>query len=365
MPDRLKDLYLTRDSIGSFATLLKNASDKFDHDGFLQSVFNDEWKHLELKGRMHHIAVCLGKHLSLPYPQALKILEKVAPSVHGFEVMVMPDFVETFGLEDPALSLAALGFFTRFGSSEFAIRPFLIRYPEQALHAMHQWARDPEYKIRRLASEGSRPRLPWAMALPAFKKDPGPVLAILERLKNDPSEVVRRSVANNLNDIAKDHPDVVLDVCKRWKGVSSETDALLRHACRVLLKKGNREALRLFGFIQKGKRINVKLALQKKRIPLGGSLEFTCTFVIQGKGEQKVRLDYAISFAKKSGKLSRKVFKFSEKKYAPGKYTIRKSHSFRDLSTRRHYPGRHTIAAIANGNESGHMDFVVTPSSRP
>jgi 3-methyladenine DNA glycosylase AlkC len=365
MAQRLKDLYLTRESIGSLAETLKTAAPAFDRDGFLRDVFDHQWKTLELKGRMHRVAQCLGSHLPLPYPQALKVLEKIAPSVHGFEAMALPDFVETYGLDDPEHSLLALGLFTRFGSSEFAIRPFLIRYPEKALTAMHRWAKDPDPRVRRLASEGCRPRLPWAMALPVFKQDPAPVLAILEQLKNDPSEDVRRSVANNLNDVARDNPDAVLRVCARWRGISSETDALLRHACRGLLKRGNRKALKLFGFDHKTSARVSRLNLDRARVPIGGRVSATFALSVGGKGQQKIRLEYAVDFAKKAGKTSRKVFKLSERWYEPGKYTVKKNHSFKNLSTRKHYPGPHRFSVIVNGRENAAAKFIVTASSRP
>lgn len=364
MAQRLKDLYLTRESVGKLAAAIRIVSQNFEADRFLRDVFNPEWKNLELLGRMHHISRCLGKHLRLPYDQALRVLEKAAPSVQGWEVMVFPDFVEMFGQDDPDRSIPALGFFTRFGSAEFAIRPFLICHPARAMAAMHRWALDPEPKVRRLASEGSRPKLPWAIALPAFKVDPTPVLEILEKLKDDPSEDVRRSVANNLNDISKDHPGVLLDVCRRWMGNSPRTDALLKHACRGLLKKGNREALRRFGFVLRGSAKVEGLLLAKKRVSIGGRLAFGFTLVVGGKERRKIRLEYAIDYAKNSGKTSRKVFHLSEKRHTPGRVPIRREHAFKNLTTRRHYPGQHRITIIVNGRDAASSTFVLSASRR-
>ena len=139
--------------------------------------------------------------------------------------------------------MKAIEFITQFITCEFAVRPFLLKYGDKMMNQMRAWSLHKSHKVRRLASEGSRPRLPWAMAIPALKKNPMPVLTILENLKNDPSESVRRSVANNLNDISKDRPGMVLKIANAWKGQNKETDAIVRHGCRTLLKHGHPEVL--------------------------------------------------------------------------------------------------------------------------
>ena len=197
---------------------------------------------------MRHITGALHEVLPADFPRALTILREVAPGYCDFDGMVFSDYVAQYGQDHWDMSLAALREFTQYISAEFAIRPFLRHDAGRALTAMREWARDPHPAVRRLASEGSRPRLPWGISLPAFKRDPRPLLPILDQLKSDPDESVRRSVANNLNDIAKDHPDWVLDLAEAWYGRTNQVDAVLKHGCRTLLKAGNTRALRLFGF---------------------------------------------------------------------------------------------------------------------
>ncbi|MDX2030974.1 MAG: DNA alkylation repair protein [Blastocatellia bacterium] len=329
----------------------------FDRAHFLARVFDDAWEARELKARMRHAALCLGQTLPPSYAQALKILRQVAPQFSGFDGMLFSEFVEAHGLEDWERSLAALEFFTRFGSAEFAVRPFLHRDPERAMAWMLRWAESEDQHVRRLASEGCRPRLPWAMALPKFKADPTPILRVLEKLKDDASEYVRKSVANNLNDISKDHPALMIEVCERWHGHSPRTDWIVKHACRGLLKARHERALRLFGFGDDGQAEATKLKLNRKRLIIGEDLTFSFELQVGGTSERRLRLEYTIDFVKASGKTSKKVFQLAEKTYAAGSYALRKTHATADLTTRKHYPGVHQLTIIINGRESAAASF--------
>lgn len=222
---------------------------------------------------------------------------------------------------------------------------------------MFLWSKHSNKWVRRLASEGSRPRLPWAMALPSLKDDPDPILPILKNLRNDSSETVRRSVANNLNDISKDNPEIVIDIARKWFGLSKDTDALVKHACRTLLKRGDSQTLKLFGFgndkISLG---NFKITTPEVRI--GEALLFS--FSIQNKDDKHnlVRLEYGLYYKKKNGELSRKVFKISERSIEPGKkYEIEKKQSFKRITTRKFYVGTHRVSIIINGRESETKEF--------
>ena len=361
MAERLKERFFTTTSITEFADAIAGVSPVFDREGFLECIYDADWEERELKDKMHHTTRCLHAALPLPYPEALDVLRKAAPSVKGFEALVFPDFVEMYGLDYPDLSLEALGYFTRFGSAEFAVRPFLIQDLGRGISYLLKWADDPDENVRRLASEGCRPRLPWAIALNDLKADPGPILPVLEKLKDDPSEMVRRSVANNLNDISKDHPDLVLDVCRRWYGVSERTDALLKHACRGLLKAGNPAALHIFGF-DAPEQVSVEgLSVESKQFPIGGTLSFGFTLQVQGDTACSVRLEYVIGYRKANGSRSKKVFKHSERTYEPGTYTIKKRHTMQDMSTRRHYPGEHHLWIHVNGHPKADTSFVLEP----
>jgi 3-methyladenine DNA glycosylase AlkC len=322
----------------------------FDQVGFNQSVFSSDWPTLELKQRMRRISSRLHQFLPMSYRRQLKILAQVAPKFGGLEGMFLPDFVEQFGLEQVEDSLPALERFTQFSSSEFAIRPFLLRHPTRTLEQLVQWATHPSEHVRRLASEGCRPRLPWAMALPEFKRNPSPILPILEQLKADSSDYVRRSVANNLNDIAKDHPELVLELGKTWLGKHPQTDALIKHACRTLLKRGNAHAMALFGFDQCLDANVTKLQCTPRTMPLGSTLEFSFQVQLNGTTPATTRLEYAIDFVKANGSTRRKVFHLSQSSLAPKEIkSFDRKHRFTDFTTRKHYPGRHTLTILVNG----------------
>jgi len=318
-------------------------------------MFDESFEEKELLDKMKHTTKCLRDTLPKSYKEALDILIRAAPQVKGFEAMALPDFVATYGMDDWDLSLSALGHFTKYYSSELAIRPFLDKNPEKGMACMMAWAADKDAKVRRLASEGCRPRLPWAMALPKFKKDPSLILPILEKLKDDSSEDVRRSVANNLNDISKDNPDLALEICEKWHGQSEKVDKIVKHACRTLLKAGDKRALAIFGYSDPSLIGVENLSFDKKVLSIGNNLIFS--FDINVEKKSKVRLEYAVYFVKAKGKLSKKVFKITEKEYESGTFTITRKQSFQEQTTRKHYPGTHQISIIANGEEKAKASF--------
>lgn len=351
MAEQLKTMFLTAESIDALAETILRFYPAFDKERFIGLVFDDQWENKELKQRMHHTAVCLHQTLPPAYPEALEILKEAAPHVKGFEAMALPDFVETYGQDQWDLSLPALGHFTRYSSSEFAIRPFLDKDPGKTMEYMMAWAQDENHMVRRLASEGCRPRLPWAMALPKFKKDPRPILPILEILKNDPSETVRRSVANNLNDISKDNPDLTLETCEKWQGQGDNTDRIIKHACRTLLKAGDKRAMVLFGYCNPAKITIANLTLDNPKPKMGDDVHFTFDMIIDEQKNSSVRLEYAVYFMKANGKLAKKVFKITENSYGPGTHSFKRKHWFKNMSTRKHYPGEHRVSVIINGEE--------------
>ena len=220
---------------------------------FIQNIFTADFEAMEWKQRMKHTTQVLHQFLPADYPQTVRLFEKIINQLRldfgedKLEFMFFPDYIETYGLHDFENSVKALAFVTQFVSCEFAVRPFILQYGERMLAQMTAWSLHENYKVRRLASEGTRPRLPWAMAIPELKRNPTPILPLLENLKNDPSAWVRRSVANNLNDIAKDHPEVLLAIATKWKNSSPETNAIIKHGCRTLLKQGHPEILNYFG----------------------------------------------------------------------------------------------------------------------
>ncbi len=347
MPEPLKNLYTT-ELIGQLSDEIAARYPAFDRPAFEQSIFDTDWAAKELKQRMRHIANCLHHFLPDSYPVAIDILKPVSEKFNGFEYMFFQDFVECYGLDDFETSMQALAHFTKFSSSEFAVRVFILQNEKRMMKQMQKWSNDKNPHLRRLASEGCRPRLPWAMSLPGFKKNPAPVFKILKRLMNDDSDYVRRSVANNLNDISKDHPEQVLDWAKNWSGKHTGSDWIIKHACRSLLKQGHPDALTLFGY---RKPVDIRLTgfkLQNEVLP-GKKLQFSFQLHTDKKKLGRLRMEYAIGFMKANGMQSQKVFKIGEADYPQQQKFVEKYYSFKPISTRRYYPGEHTLSILVNG----------------
>lgn len=360
MSSLLKDRY-SPDYVKRLAAAVSEVWPRFDSSGYARTVLGDGWAGLELKQRMRRLSSTLHRFLPIPYARQIAVLEKAAPPFGGFEGMLFPDFVEQFGLDDFDTSVRALVWFTQFSSSEFAVRPFVIRYGARMMAVMRRWASHDNEHVRRLASEGCRPRLPWAMALPEFKRDPSSVLPILDALKADASDYVRRSVANNLNDIAKDHPEVVLGVARRWLGKRKITDALVKHACRTLLKRGDTRALELFGYRRTAGVKVTGLRLSTAKLGIGDDLRFQFVLSPGARRPVALRLEYAVDFVKASGRASRKVFKITEGVFVPGKpREFDRKHRFRDFATRKHHPGEHRLSILVNGEVSAEGRLMLT-----
>ena len=361
MAEPLKNLY-NAELVDGLCGRLVDQWAPFDAEGFRQRVFEDPWESLELKERMARISESLAEYLPDDYEEALEILKPVSEHFSGFEYMFFPGFVELKGLDKFEPSVAALEHVTPFSSSEFAVRPFIVRYGASMMERMEAWADSPNEHVRRLASEGCRPRLPWAMALPEFKKDPTPVLPILEKLRHDPSEYVRRSVANNVNDIAKDHPDLVVDLARRWLGETEEgldLYRLVKHGCRTLLKAGHPEAMGFFGFADPA-HLTVQNLTVSESVVFGEALEFSFDLLSQDGALGKVRLEYGIDFVKKNGSRSRKVFKISEVDMDESSKTVHRRHVLKKISTRVYYPGVQGLGILINGKELAAGSFELT-----
>ncbi|QGY43404.1 DNA alkylation repair protein [Maribellus comscasis] len=349
MPEKLKDILFPKEKVELFGRVLKEEYPPFDSENFVASVCDKNWPARELKEKMRHTTLCLHKYLPDDFSEAVKTLQNIVPKVTGFEAIVLPDYIEVYGIDYPEISVPALGVLTTCGSSEFGIRPFLNKDLISTMKYMLVWADNEDFKVRRFASEGCRPRLPWASGVPALKKDPSLILPILEKLKDDPEEFVRKSVANNLNDISKDHPELVLDICERWQGNSKNTDWIIKHACRTLLKQGNNRAMLLFGFANPEQMQIKELQFSSLSPAIGDEISFSFNLNLKTKKKQKVRLEYIVHFVKKTGKTSPKVFQMKEVLLAPGIHPIQKKHSFANMSTRKHFSGEHKFQLVVNG----------------
>lgn len=347
-----------KDFVSLLSSSIKNNYVDFDQKQFILSVFDEDFEARELKQRMRHISQCLKTSLPQDFVLASNILVAIADRLSGLANMVLPDFIEVYGLEHYDQSIKALEEFTKYGSSEFAVRPFLIRYPDEMMNQMLVWSKSSNEHVRRLASEGSRPRLPWAMALPHLKSCPNSLTAILEQLKDDASEYVRRSVANNINDISKDNPNYVLDLLEAWVGHSKNRDWLIKHASRTLLKSGDSRALALFGYSDVS-RVELKDFYVDSKVKLGDKISFSFE-ILSKKDLGKLRLEFAIYFQKKNKKLSKKVFKISESDCKTKSKKVDKYFSFRQITTRVYYLGQHELSIIVNGKEFPKKEFLLT-----
>jgi 3-methyladenine DNA glycosylase AlkC len=357
---QIKD-QLNPESVAALADALQRSHPALDRKAFVAQVFDAAWPDRELKQRIRHITTVLHGLLPADYRTALNILRRAMPQVEGLAQWVFCDYVETYGLDDWEASIPALEVFTQRMSAEFAIRPFVVRYPERTMAQMLAWAGHESAEVRRLASEGCRPRLPWGLRLQALVADPAPILPILERLKNDESDSVRKSVANNLNDMTKDHPDLVLDLLRRWQAdAGDEVRWITGHALRTLVKQGHPEALALLGY-GSGAEIAVhNLAVEPPAITIGQAV--TLSFDVQSQAGEplKLMIDYVVYQRRANGAQAPKVFKLAKGTIQPGEVlSIQKVHSFAPVTTRRYYPGEQAIAPKINGRLFGRVPFTL------
>jgi 3-methyladenine DNA glycosylase AlkC len=331
---------------------------RFDRKRFLQLTL-DGLDARELMDRMRQTAIALGTTLPGDYPKQLAVVLQVAPTVgHGFVGVALCDFVARFGLDDPDRSLEALRELTRHGSAEFAVRPFLVRDQARTLAVMESWARDPDEHMRRLASEGSRPRLPWGMRLAALVRDPSPTAPILELLKADASLYVRKSVANHLNDIAKDHPSWVIDRVTSWDRSDAGTAWIVKRALRTLIKRGEPRALGLLGVGNAPKLRVDRFVVAPRRLALGNRITIEAKLTSTSKRPQRLALDYVVHYVKATGATAAKVFKWKVLSLAPAAaIRLTKSQVVRDFTTRRHHAGVHRVELQINGRRLAETAF--------
>ncbi len=313
---------------------------------------------LELTARVAAVAQAMRAHLPADPAAAIAVIRRALPApaeaaqwqaTESFAMWPYTRYVSDHGLACFEEAMAAQYELTQLFTAEFSIRTFLEHRYEPTMARLGEWTADPSEHVRRLVSEGSRPRLPWAPRLRRFVADPGPVLELLEPLRDDPSAYVRRSVANNLNDIAKDHPDVTLAVCRRWLGEEPDRRPLVRHALRTLVKAGDSQALAVLGFPADSPLRIAGCRVAPGRVPIGGSITVEVDVVNPGPRSAAGVVDLRVSFARPRGATTR-VFRGAEFELAPGAgRVVRKRVSLRQMSTRAVYPGRHGVTPVLNG----------------
>jgi len=370
MPEPFKNLF-NHHVINNMAEHFQCHWQDFDKAGFVATAGN-QLETLELKARSQQITAAMSQYLPNDFDAAGRILlasltpEADEPStendgISGWAIMPMGDYVGIHGIKHHDFSMRLLKTMTSRFTSEFSIRFFLLAAPEKTLATLKNWLSDDSKHVRRLISEGTRPRLPWAMQLPLFIQNPAPVIELLDILKDDPEEYVRRSVANNLNDIAKDHPDIIADIAEQWiKDANANRTKLIRHACRTLFKQGNSKVLKTFGY-DKPELEHYALTVHSEQVVLNGSLEFTLEIESASDHEQTLMIDYIIHHQKKNGTRSPKVFKW-KKTVLPARKNLlmTKKHPFKVITTRVYYEGLHEIEILINGQSIAKEHFYLS-----
>jgi 3-methyladenine DNA glycosylase AlkC len=332
---------------------------------------------LELLDRGRHIARALAVHLPRAYPDAVDVLIRSLGPEHASDELIgagmapfyyLPHtiFVAEHGLDHFEVSMRAQYELTKRFSAESSIRPFIIRYPERTLGQLRDWVHDANPHVRRLVSEGTRLRLPWAARVAWLDEHPDRVLALLELLKDDPASVVRRSVANNLNDLGKVHPTLVMRTCESWLvTASSERRALVEHALRSAVKRGEPDALRLLGYGQKAAVALDDVRMSPRRVAIGGRVAIEFTLCGRSRSAQDVLVDLAVHFIKADGRATPKVFKLKRVVVPPrGRVEFATSVSLALHTTRKPKPGRHMVDVIVNGTSMPAGSFQVVPAAR-
>jgi len=360
---------LDKQAVNRIAGSLVQVLPDFPVDSFIKQAL-DGLDQLELKARVNHLIEVLSRFLPADFTITATILKDIKSvwdygneddPLRGFAAWPLIDYVGVHGLEHPLESLDVLKTLTSFFSAEFAIRPFIVQHFEITYQHLTDWCTDSDPAVRRLASEGSRPRLPWGKRLPQFIADPDPVIGLLARLVDDESETVRRSVANSLNDISKDNPEVVIKKCREWL-IKPDTNRqwVVRHATRSLVKQGNPAVFPLLGYTEKPELRVSRIEIKSPRVQLGQALEFTASLHSTATEKQSVVIDYAIHHLKANGKLSPKVFKLKKLQIKPGEtISISRRHVIRTITTRKYYAGEHAVEILVNGRGKGTRKFVL------
>ncbi|MCH8557502.1 MAG: DNA alkylation repair protein [Balneolia bacterium] len=344
----------------SMCHMVKSVWPEFKGDAFLSDA-TPVPESLSLMERGDFLAELLHKYMPDSYPDAITLLVKAAsvePSevyeespIYRFLHLPFTKYVSKYGLDHFEESMTAQYELTRLFTAEFSIRPFLERYEKQTLDRLMQWTRDPDEHVRRLVSEGTRPRLPWGSRLKRFQEDPAPVIALLEELKDDESLYVRRSVANNLNDIGKDNPEVLLDTAERWsENAIPDRQWIVRHALRSLIKQGHPRALAVLGY---GAPKNIELLksqIEPKEARKGDAVRLTFTLKNTGAKAEELLVDFCVHYVKANGQANSKVFKLKELRISAGETAeLSAKVSLKKMTTRTHYPGEHKIELLVNG----------------
>ena len=366
MSTLLKDRYSISFYEG-FLEALEITGNRVPKKKFFNQLMDATWEEKSLKERMRHTTLVWRSFLVDEVENQAKILIEVTnylKTIHSteysLEYLFLADFIVLHFIDYPELAIKTMEEVTTFTSCEFAIRPFIIRYPAQFEKQMFAWSNHSNHHVRRLASEGIRPKLPWGEVLRIYVNEPAPIFPILDNLITDPSVYVRRSVANNLNDISKTHPDLVLNWCTKKYGVSKEVNQAIKHGIRTLLKQGNSKALSIIGIKPDTSISVISFEITKPRVKMGGELPFSLTIENTGTKSTSIRVEYKVYFKRLNKPFGEKVFQITSINLAGNtSISLERKHSFKPITTRNYYPGEHYISLIVNGEEGEKVWFEV------
>lgn len=345
---------------------------EFDKDHFREIISKDLLR-MSMKDRIHEISIGLYSSIGKPYASSVDLLLKAMDVtseafgvMRGFPVWVIANVIEMYGLDHPWVSLQAIHKITQHFTGEFAIRPYLEHYPEQTLRTLREWAVDSSPDVRRLVSEGLRPRLPWASRVSWLMEDPSIIISLLDELRADSSEYVRRSVANNLNDISKSYPDEVVSCLTRWQiedGESKNLDALVRHACRGMVKRAHEGALQLQGFSAVPELSVDIFDVCADELVVGGKFTVNLKFMVASGAEHALIIDLVLLSPGAKSEPRKRVLKWCRRK-AKGNdsISISKSWSLEGTTARVERAGVHSLELLINGSSFGEIDFNVAPA---
>lgn len=349
------------------------------HRARWQQAIGADFEDLGLMDRGRRLAQVMGQFLPPDFALAGPLLVRAMGRPMGLDARGEPTasgdvpsgffylphsmYIARHGLHHLPEALHAQHALTQRFTAEFSLRPFLQQHPQATLAHLTQWAVDDSAHVRRAASEATRPRLPWAARLPDFVRDPAPVLPLLTRLRDDPSAYVRRSVANHLNDIGKDHPEMLIALARQWLDdapVPASRQHLLRHALRTAIKRGDAQALALFGHGQVSPLQIQSASITPSRVRIGDSITLRCQLHNPTAQQTRVLADWRVHYVKVNGTLSPKVFKGATVQVeAHSCVLLQKTLPLRQMSTRTHHPGRHSVEIALNGqvHTLGHFDL--------
>lgn len=363
--------YFDANAAQQLAAQIGSVMARLDRHRFVADATH-ELEHKEFAARVQQFADALARHLPPSIPKALGILTSSLPEplptcdmiTDGWLQWPVGQFIADHGVPHFESSMKAMIELTKRFSSEFAVRPFVEQRPDETFSHLLSLTGDPNPHVRRWCSEGVRPRLPWGKKLRALVDDPSPILPILEALKDDEEPYVRRSVANNLNDIAKDHPQVVLDLCQRWSQRAHEQRSwVIKHGLRTLVKDAHPQALKLIGYAAP-QRITSTLRVDRPSLAIGESVELQAELVSASAHAQPLLVDYVVHYVRQADRVGPKVFKWTSIALpARGRIDLRKRHSMKPTTVRKLYPGLHRIELQVNGHRVAEARFTLRDSA--